>query len=173
MTPAGKEPQPASAAGPRPGDAARAIFLAPGQGEALSLVGERVRVLADGRASAGRCLIFEETTPPGGGPPLHRHSRDDEYFYVLQGRFAFVVDGARFTAEPGAFLCAPRGSTHTFRNTGATPGRMLILCAPAGLEAPFREADAAERAGAASPERLATIFARAGVEFLGPPLGPE
>ena len=50
------------------------FVLSPADGERLSLVGESVRVLADAKATGGRCFIFEETTPPGGGPPLHRHA---------------------------------------------------------------------------------------------------
>lgn len=148
---------------------AKAKMLSPGEGETLSVVGDRIRVLADGAASGGRCFIFEETAPPGSGPPVHRHSVDDEYFYVLEGRVRFVVDGKEFIAEKGAFLCAPRGSTHAFSNIGDAPSRMLVVYTPPGLEGPFREAH--EAGASATPDQLAGMFAKFGVLFTGPPLG--
>ena len=137
--------------------------------EVLNVVGETIRVLADAAASGGRCSIFETTTPVGSGPPLHRHGRDDEYFYILEGTVKFSVNGKEATFGPGAFVHAPRGSIHTFRNVGAAPARMLVTCSPAGLEGPFRQA---HRLGsAATPEALAAAFATFDVTFLGPPLG--
>lgn len=140
-----------------------------GEGERLALVGETVRVLADAQVASGRCFIFEETTPPGGGPPPHRHGVDDEHFYVLEGTYGFQIDGNEITAEPGAFVTAPRGSLHGFRNVGSTPGRMLIVCAPCGLERCFRAAHDAERRGPVEPAKLAEIFAAFDVVFEGVP----
>ena len=104
------------------GVATKGYWLKSGEGETISFVGERARVLADAATTGGRCFIFEETTPAGVGPPLHRHGIDDEFFYILEGRFRFVMDGREFIAEPGAFLSVPKGSVHTFVNVGAGPG---------------------------------------------------
>jgi mannose-6-phosphate isomerase-like protein (cupin superfamily) len=147
-------------------------FLGPGEGEQVQVVTDLVRILADTASTGGMCNIFESRTMPGGGPPLHRHSVDDEFFFILHGRFEFVLDGRRFVAEPGAFLVAPRGSTHTFTNAGSGPGRMLVITMPGGLDGPFREAAAAVVPQAApDPAVLGRIFGRHGIEFLGPPLG--
>lgn len=126
-------------------------------------------MLADAASSGGRLCIFEEASPPGGGPPLHRHAHDDEYFYVLEGRYRFVVEGREFIAEKGSFLAAPRGTQHAFCNAGGAPGRLLIICTPGGLEKCFREASAC--AGPQTPEALEKIFA-GWVTFEGPPIGP-
>ncbi len=106
--------------------AGRAHGFDPYGGEILSVVGERIRVLADAASTGGRAAIFEETTAPGMGPPLHRHGRDDEYFFVVEGTVKFVVDGREFTVEAGGFALAPRGSTHTFRNVGSSPSKMQL-----------------------------------------------
>ncbi|MBY0112410.1 MAG: cupin domain-containing protein [Phycisphaerales bacterium] len=148
--------------------AAKAIVLQAGEGERLSIVGDVVRVLVDGGGSDGRVLVFEETVPPGGGPPLHRHGIDDEYFYILEGTFTFVLDGKRVTVGAGAFVTAPKRSLHTFMNSGATPGRLLVMTTPAGLEAPFREAGAMKEQ---TPSNLAAAFAKFELSFEGPPLG--
>lgn len=148
-------------------------MLGPGEGEQVQVVTDLVRILADTASTGGMCNIFESRTNPGDGPPLHRHSVDDEFFFVLEGRFKFVLDGRSFVAEPGAFLVAPRGSTHTFTNAGSGPGRMLVITMPGGLDGPFREAAAAVTNPSTPPDPavLGPIFGRHGIEFLGPPIG--
>ena len=101
---------------------ARPYVLRPEEGERFTIIGGSVRVLVDGEASGGQCCMFECPIPPGEGPPLHKHEREDELFYVLDGRFKFSVNGAEFIGEQGAFACAPRGSVHAFRNVGPTLG---------------------------------------------------
>lgn len=142
-----------------------------GEGVWLSVVGERVRILTDSAATGGRCVWFEEITQPGKGPPLHRHAQDEEYFCVVEGRVKFVVDGAEQVIDAGGFVSVPAGAVHAFANVGAVPSRMLIACFPGGIERAFREADRLGREGGLSPEKLAEVFARVGIEFVGPPLG--
>ena len=145
-------------------------FLPPGAGERLSVVGESIRILADGPATRGSVLIFEEVSKAGMGPPLHRHAHDDECFYILSGRYKFICDGKEFIADPGAFVRCPRGSTHTFASCTPDGGesKMLIICTPPGLEKPFR---AVHNAGAnASMEVVTAAFAEFQVIFHGPPL---
>lgn len=143
-------------------------------GEKLSVVGETIRLLADSDATGGVCAVFEETTPFGGGPPLHRHSREDEHFYVLEGEFKFVVDGKESRVGVGGYVFAPKGSVHTFVNATSPPGRgrMLVVCTPGGLENPFRGCDRMTRDGTASIEAVTAELAASGVEVLGPPLKP-
>lgn len=169
-----------SAHDPRSGSAALAgqrpalapLLLKPHEGEQVQVVTDLVRILADTASTGGMCNIFESRTNPGDGPPLHRHGRDDEFFFIIEGTFKFVLNGRSFVAEPGAFLIAPRGSTHTFANAGTTPGRMLIITMPGGLDGPFRQAAAATAPPLPpDPAVLGPIFAQHEVEFLGPPLG--
>jgi mannose-6-phosphate isomerase-like protein (cupin superfamily) len=77
--------------------------------------------------------VFENATQPGyGGPPPHRHLRQDEGFYVLEGRFTFQVDGHVIPAPPGTFVNVPKGGLHTFRTEGDGIGRLLVVVAPPG-----------------------------------------
>lgn len=86
------------------------------------------------RGAAGDAYsLFENATQPGyAGPPPHRHLTQDESWYVIEGDFAFHVDGNVTRVGPGAFVHAPRGSLHTFQNTGTTIGRLLVVVGPAG-----------------------------------------
>lgn len=150
---------------------AKTVLLAPSDGERWNIIGGGVRVLLTGENSGGMCCVFECPIPGGDGPPLHRHEREDELFYVISGRFKFSVDGKEFIGEAGAFACAPRGSVHAFKNVGSETGMLLVTCTPAGLEIPFR---AIRDRGPGQPpvtmEEATAELARAGITFLGPPL---
>ncbi|HWB20910.1 MAG TPA: cupin domain-containing protein [Phycisphaerales bacterium] len=138
--------------------------------EILDVVGEEIRVLADSSSTRGQCFIFEDISPPSGGPPLHTHTRDDEFFYILEGSVKFVIDGVESIARAGEFRHAPRGSIHAFMNMGPGKSRMLITCTPAGLETAFREVDALNRAGKMTPETLTAAFKKIELDIVGPPL---
>lgn len=150
---------------------ARAYTLAPNEGETINVVGDGIRILADAHATGGRCFIFECTTPPGGGPPVHRHGVDDEFFFILAGRYRFLLDGKTIEAQPGSFVSAPRGSLHAFTNIADTPGRMLIITSPAGLETPFRRTHEASTSGPLTPDKLGAIFEAFNLTIHGPPIG--
>lgn len=145
--------------------------LLPHEGEVLDVVGDRVRIFADGAKTGGQCTIIETITQPGMGPPLHRHEREDEYFFVCEGTMKFSVDGKVFTAGPGSFVLAPRGSLHTFMNAGPAPSRMVVSVTPAGFEKAFRAcSELMARNPKAGPAELGAVFAPYGVTFHGPPL---
>jgi quercetin dioxygenase-like cupin family protein len=75
-----------------------------------------------------------------GGPDLHIHPHQEEYFYLLEGEVVFQVGDARTHLNPGDSVLAPRGIPHCFAAVGAKPGRMIIAFTPAGkMEQFFRE----------------------------------
>jgi quercetin dioxygenase-like cupin family protein len=152
-------------------------LLQPGEGNAVWVVGDRYTTLASGAETGGAYAMIAALVPPGGGPPLHLHRREDEAFYVLEGEVAFEADGKHFTAGSGSWIALPRGSRHRFQNVGRTPARLLILVNPAGLEKMFAEAGRAAVPGdEATPhpvtpediQRLLAIAPRYGVEILPP-----
>ena len=100
--------------------------------------------------------LLENATQAGyAGPPPHRHLRQDEGFYVLEGQFTFHVDGQTIQVSAGQFAYIPKGSTHTFENTGSGAGRMLVIVAPAGDFERFIE-EAGERVTTTTPPALPT-----------------
>jgi uncharacterized RmlC-like cupin family protein len=114
--------------------------------------------------------------PPGGGPPTHVHSREEEGFYVLEGEITFHVSGEQLVAGAGTFANMPVGTPHSFKNESGKPARMLISVAPAGLEQMFIEVGAPLDKGAtiALPptkdeiDRLLAAAPRFGVEIKVP-----
>ncbi len=146
------------------------------EGRAVGVVGDVYRFLATGEETAGRYALWEALVPPGGGPPPHVHSREQEGFHVLDGEITFTIDGQRVVAGPGTFANMPVGTPHSFKNESGRPARMLIWVAPAGLEAMFFEvgvplspgATAAPPPAADEVERLLKAAPRYGVQILVP-----
>jgi quercetin dioxygenase-like cupin family protein len=143
------------------------------EGEIVDAVGDRYRFLVEGEQTNGTYALWHATITPGGGPPLHTHSREDEAFYVLSGELQFESDSNSFVGKPGTFVNRPSGSKHRFSNQSDTPAEVLILVAPAGLEKMFRRtgteiADANLPITAPSNEekqRLAEIAPEYGIEL--------
>ncbi len=115
------------------------ILRKPGEGRTIGVVGDIYRFLATGEDTDGRYAVMEAIVPPGGGPPPHIHSREEEGFYVLEGEITFQLGEDRFVAGAGTFANMPVGSLHSFKNESGKPAKMLISVAPAGLEKMFLE----------------------------------
>src|SRR5947208_9683114 len=109
------------------------------QGRTVAALGVAYRFLATGEDTNGKYALWEAIVPPGGGPPPHVHSREEEGFYVLEGEITFTVNGERVVAGAGTFANMPVGTPHSFKNESDRPARMLISVAPAGLERMFFE----------------------------------
>ncbi|MBL9158938.1 MAG: cupin domain-containing protein [Verrucomicrobiales bacterium] len=70
------------------------VFVAtPGSGKRFQALGDEVKVLISGEQTGGTFSLVEVVTPPGGGPPPHWHSREDECFHILEGRIELWQDG--------------------------------------------------------------------------------
>jgi quercetin dioxygenase-like cupin family protein len=109
------------------------------EGRTIAVVGDVYRFLATGEDTNGKYAMWEAIVPPGGGPPPHVHSREEEGFYVLEGEITFTIGDKRFVASAGMFANMPVGTPHSFKNEGSQTARMLISVAPAGLERMFFE----------------------------------
>jgi len=143
------------------------------QGRTVSLVGDVYRFLATGEDTNSKYTLIEALVSPGGGPPPHVHSREEEGFYILEGEIAFTIDGKRVVATPGMFANMPVGTPHSFKNETNKLAKMLATVAPAGLEKMFMEiaVPLAEGATTALPptkediEKLLAIAPKYGIEI--------
>ncbi len=151
----------------------RAKILHAGEGKRVAVAGDVYTFLADGDDTSRSYALLEAFVPPGGGPPPHVQSREDEGFYVLEGEIAFVADGQRVIARKGTFLNIPKGVVHTFKNESAAEARMLILMAPSGMEKMFEEVGTVLTDPSAGPspptprqlEKMAAIVPKYGIEI--------
>ena len=149
----------------------------PTAGQTIAIVGDVYRFLATGDDTGGKYALWEAIVPPGGGPPPHVHSREEEGFYILAGEITFQVDNARIVARAGMFANMPVGTTHSFKNESGLPAKMLISVAPAGLEKMFIEVGQAVATGTVTAplatkeeiEKLLTVAPKYGIEIKLPP----
>src|SRR5713226_7361245 len=95
--------------------ASRAVIRQPGEGRIVAVVGDVYRFLATGEDTNGKYALWEAVVPPGGGPPPHVHSREEEGFYVLEGEINITVGEVHFVVQAGMFANMPIGSLHSFR----------------------------------------------------------
>lgn len=153
----------------------RTVVIEPQAGKSWWIMNNHQLHKLSGPATRGLCAAWIETVPPGEGPPPHIHHAEDEIFYVLEGRLTFFANGGEILVGPGALVYSPRGEQHTFRNTGSTTARMLVLVLPAGFENFFAEAayhseDRNSRPipGKADVDRLLSAAARYQLEFKMP-----
>jgi quercetin dioxygenase-like cupin family protein len=143
------------------------------QGRTVAVVGDVYRFLATGDDTNGKYALWEAIVGPGGGPPPHVHSREEEGFYVLEGEITFTINGKRVVATAGTFANMPVGTPHSFKNESNKAAKMLISVAPAGLERMFMEVGVplAEGATTALPptkaeiEKLLAIAPSYGIEI--------
>ena len=146
-----------------------ARVLGPKDGEVAGAPEFRTdRFMIGGAETAGRLSVVEHTLAPHVlAGPLHCHSREDEYSYVLEGRLGALLGDQEVFAEAGDLVFKPRGQWHTFWNPGDTQTRILELITPAGLEDLFRELGAP--GVEMDPASLPALAARYGcqVDFQG------
>jgi quercetin dioxygenase-like cupin family protein len=120
-----------------PADTAHPRYLRTSEGEQLRVITDVVTVKAAATDTGDAYSLFETETPPGGGCPPHEQRYDDETFYVLEGRYAFLIGDERVELEPGGYAFVPRGTVHAFTNVGSVPARMLLLITPGGIQETF------------------------------------
>lgn len=153
------------------------LFLEPGQGRSYYFGQDLYTFKAIGEETGEAYVLSEVIVAPGGGAPTHRHSRQNESFYVQDGEIEFQLDDRTFVATAGTFLHSPKGQLHGFTNTTATPAKMLVLVTPAGFEKFIAEVGKAVNGeitlGASlSPEDLDKILTTApkyDIEMVPPP----
>ena len=140
-----------------------------GEGTTLETpIGDVLTIKAATRQTNGALTVLELVIGPKKGPALHTHLREDELWYVIDGDFRFKAGGVMLRATTGGMVFGPRGQPHGFQNIGDTPGRLMIITTPSGLERFFEEFAALP--GPADPEALNTVGHANWLEFTGPPL---
>jgi mannose-6-phosphate isomerase-like protein (cupin superfamily) len=146
--------------------ATAARVIGPKYGKAGFLGSIGVRFMIDGADAAERFSLVEHPMSPRAlAAPLHRHTREDEYSYVLEGRMGALLGDEVLVAGPGDLVFKPRNQWHTFWNAGDEPTRILEIISPAGFERFFEELVDMGGVLNAQPEQLAELCARYGLEM--------
>jgi mannose-6-phosphate isomerase-like protein (cupin superfamily) len=143
---------------------ARALGPADGHAGFLGSIG--VRFMVDGATTDERFSLVEHPMSARAlAAPLHRHTREDEYSYVIEGRMGALLGDDVLEAGPGDLVFKPRGEWHTFWNAGDEPCRILEIIAPAGFERFFAELVDLGGVAQADPQALVALCQRYELEM--------
>ena len=146
--------------------ALRAKIVGPSTADEGFLGSIGVRFMIDGPEAGQRFSLVEHPMSPRAlAAPLHLHTREDEYSFVLEGRMGALLGDDVVEAGPGDLVHKPRNQWHTFWNAGDEPCRILEIISPAGFEHFFRELVALGGVLQASPDALAQLSDRYGLEL--------
>ena len=136
-------------------------IVGPGDGGFVDLGGLGIRFMVEGEETGGQFALVEHPLEPRAlGAPMHRHTNEDEYSYVIEGRMGAQLGEEVVFAEPGDLVFKPRGQWHTFWNASDEPARLLELISPPGFENYFREMGELVADGPPDPEKRAAIAAK-------------
>src|SRR5215204_1870118 len=128
-----------------------------------------LQIKVSGKDTDGSFFVFEHSKMGKGGPPRHFHYEQDEWFYAMDGEFAFEVGDEKFTLRPGDSLFAPRMIPHVWAYVGNKRGTLLLAIQPAGsLEEFFIKSCGMTRPP--TPQEAEQLFAAHGMKVVGPPL---
>ena len=143
-----------------------ARVLGPKDGRAGFLGSIGVRFMINGGESGGGFSLVEHPMSARAlAAPLHRHAREDEYSYVVEGRVGALLGDEVVFGAPGDLIFKPRNQWHTFWNAGDEPARLLEIISPAGFEQFFAELVELGGVTQADPAILGALCARYGLEM--------
>ncbi len=141
-------------------------IVGPQDGTAGFLGSIGARLIIPGLDTDGGFSLVEHPMPPRAlAAPLHRHNREDEYSFVLEGRLGALLGDDVVEAGPGDLVYKPRGQWHTFWNAGDTEARILEIIAPAGFEDFFTELIDGGGVLAMTSDDLAALCDRYGLDM--------
>jgi quercetin dioxygenase-like cupin family protein len=139
--------------------AAKVVGPADGKAGFLGSIG--VRFMLDGDEAGDRFSLVEHPMSARAlAAPLHRHNREDEYSYILEGRVGALLGDEVVVGGPGDLIFKPRNQWHTFWNAGDEPASLLEIISPAGFERFFDELVDLGGVTQAAPETLADLCGR-------------
>jgi mannose-6-phosphate isomerase-like protein (cupin superfamily) len=151
------------------------FLLRPGEGESVWSLGGRFTAKATAAVTENQFALVEAVAFQATEPPLHIHHREDEAWYVIDGKMTLYVADDVLEATAGCFVFAPRGIPHNF-TVDIEPTRVLVFASPAGFEhfalelgQPAYDDVPPVSLAMPSPEVLGSVAERYGIEVVGPP----
>src|SRR6202790_5088458 len=140
--------------------------VGPRDGKAGFLGSIGVRFMIDGADAGQRFSLVEHPMSARAlAAPLHRHTREDEYSYVIEGRVGALLGDEVLIGGPGDLIIKPRNQWHTFWNAGDEPARLLEIIPPAAFERFFGELGGVGGVPQAEPGALGALSERYGLEM--------
>jgi quercetin dioxygenase-like cupin family protein len=160
--------------------------LGPDEGRYAQVGPMGARFMVDPERGAGFSMVEHPIAPRALAAPLHTHTREDEYTYVLEGEVGVQIGDEVAVASAGDLVFKPRGVQHAFWNAGEAPARVLEIISPAPFATYFAELEPlmAGQSGpdfpaiaalqaryglTMDPEQIEPLIEREGLAPMGPP----
>src|SRR3954452_5817345 len=115
--------------------------LGPDEGRYVQIGALGARFMIDAQKGGGFSMVEHPMEPRSLAAPLHTHTHEDEYSYVIEGEVGVQIGEAVAVAKPGDLVFKPRGIQHAFWNAGDTPARLLEIISPAPFSKYFVEVE--------------------------------
>ncbi|NCI45187.1 cupin domain-containing protein [Sediminibacterium soli] len=140
--------------------------------EELQIMGGKFDCKISSKDTDGDLLVYDTVRETKGGPAMHVHHEQDEWFYVIKGVFMVKVGEETFTLNPGDSAFAPRKIAHAFAKTSEGEAQMLVLFQPAGTMEDFflQMAKLGKDIPKNQEKELKELWRSHGMEIVGPPL---
>jgi len=129
-----------------------------GQEETLLVSGNTITVRIGGKQTDDAYSVFELSVPPNVGAGLHIDKDWDEWWHVMEGTFAFTLNGEQIELSAGGFAYGPKGIPHSFKNVGEATGKLVMLTMPSGLEKFFKTVHEASLHGRPDKETFVNMM---------------
>ncbi len=113
------------------------LRISPAQVAPLSVLGDAVRILLQGKETDSGVTLIQITSSVGCGVPWHVHANEDETFHILKGSVEFSLPGKIIVANEGEAVFAPRKVAHAYRVVGSEPATLNVTVTPGGLDEMF------------------------------------
>jgi mannose-6-phosphate isomerase-like protein (cupin superfamily) len=168
-----------SSAASSPASWAKAVRVAAGtdregQTRAIGISNTTYKILT--QDTGGALFTLEQLNHKKGGPARHLHHAQDEFWYVLEGEYAFEIGSERFRLKAGDCILGPREVPHGWAFVGDSTGRLLISFTPAGkMEDFFNQfyPPGSTPGPYSHTKNDAAVAQTFGVEVVGPPIALE
>jgi mannose-6-phosphate isomerase-like protein (cupin superfamily) len=134
------------------------------------LEGDTFYTKVSSKDTDGDIYVFESTRIKEGGPSLHFHFDQDEWWYVLKGEFLIKVGDVTYEAKVGDSVFGPRKVPHSFSKIGEGEARLLMFFQPAGKMEEFFIKVSEGVAKNMTEEELDRFREEHGFRRVGPPI---
>jgi mannose-6-phosphate isomerase-like protein (cupin superfamily) len=140
--------------------------------EELHIMGGQFNCMVSSKDTNGELCIYDTVRQEKGGPALHLHHEQDEWFYIIRGEFIVQVGDDTFSLKEGDSAFAPRTIPHAFAKVSEGEAQMLVLFQPAGsMEDFFKQMS---KLGSNIPKDQENAFKNLwethGMQVVGPPI---
>lgn len=141
---------------------ARTSTIAP-----IQVLSDQLRLLLRSADSPAQMSAMVVDVPPGGFVPPHRHGKEEEGYFVLDGELTLTIADHTRTLVAGDFGHVPPRTVHAYANQSSAPVRFLAWTVGGPIDQFFEAMSQRVKRMPEDAPAMAEITARFGVQMVG------